>query len=88
MFQRGDFEIVDAVPAGGRRVRAWDFAASQPKPGKQPDWTVGLLMLMVKDTFYVIDVLRGRWKPAEVETNLKNTATQDGQMVTVRMRTV
>jgi phage terminase large subunit-like protein len=42
MFQRGDFEIVDAVPAGGRRVRAWDFAASQQKQGKQPDWTVGL----------------------------------------------
>jgi hypothetical protein len=47
MFQRSDFEIVDAVPAGGRRVRAWDFAASKAKPGKQPDWTVGLRMLMV-----------------------------------------
>jgi predicted phage terminase large subunit-like protein len=84
MFQRGDFEIVDACrPAAGGR--AWDFAASQQKPGKQPDWTVGLRMLMVKDTFYVEDVLRGRWSASEVETNLKNTASQDGQMVTVRM---
>jgi predicted phage terminase large subunit-like protein len=85
MFQRGDFEIVDAVPAGGRRVRAWDFAASQQKHGKQPDWTVGLMMLMVKDTFYVEDVRRGRWSASDVETNLKNTASQDGQAVTVRM---
>jgi predicted phage terminase large subunit-like protein len=44
-----------------------------------------LKMLLVKDTFYIEDVLRGRWSPSEVETNLKNTATQDGQMVTVRM---
>jgi predicted phage terminase large subunit-like protein len=85
MFQRGDFEIVDALPAGGRRVRAWDFAASQQKPGKQPDWTVGLRMLLVKDTFYIDDVRRGRWSASEVETNLTNTASQDGQAVTVRM---
>jgi predicted phage terminase large subunit-like protein len=85
MFQRSDFEVVDAIPAGGRRVRAWDFAASQQKSGKQPDWTVGIRMLMVKDTFYVEDVLRGRWSASDVETKLKNTATQDGLMVTVRM---
>ncbi|WP_343287062.1 phage terminase large subunit [Rhizobium sp. AC27/96] len=85
MFQRGDFEIVEAVPAGARRVRAWDFAASKPKPGRQPDWTVGLGMSYVNGTFYVEDVRRGRWSPAEVEKNLKNTATQDGTFVTVRM---
>jgi predicted phage terminase large subunit-like protein len=85
MFQRGDFEIVDALPAGGRRVRAWDFAASKAKPGTKPDWTVGLRMLLVRDTFYVEDVLRDRWSASEVETKLKNTASQDGQAITVRM---
>lgn len=85
MFQRGDFEIVDAVPAGGKRVRAWDFAATQPKPGKQPDWTVGLRMLKVGGIFYVEDVERGRWSPNDVERKLKNVASQDGQSVTVRM---
>lgn len=85
MFQRGDFEIVDAVPAGARRVRAWDFAASAEKPGKQPDWTVGLKMAWLDGTFYVEDVVRGRWKPSEVETTLKNTATQDGIDTTIRM---
>lgn len=85
MFQRGDFEIVDAVPAGGKRCRAWDFAASKEKPGKQPDWTVGLRMLYVGGTFYVEHVERGRWSPGEVEKKLKNTATQDGIAVTIRM---
>jgi predicted phage terminase large subunit-like protein len=85
MFQRSDFEIVDAVPAGGKRCRAWDFAASQQKPGKQPDWTVGLRMVMVNDTFYVEDVLRGRWSASDVETKLKNTASQDSERVTIRM---
>jgi predicted phage terminase large subunit-like protein len=85
MFQRGDFEIVDAVPAGGKRCRAWDFAASKEKPGKQPDWTVGLKMLYIGGTFYIEHVERGRWSPGEVEKTLKNTATQDGIAVTIRM---
>ncbi len=85
MFQRGDFEIVDAVPAGAKRCRAWDFAATVPKPGKQPDWTVGLRMAHANGVFYVEDVRRDRWSPSDVEKNLKNTATQDGLPVTIRM---
>ncbi|WP_236762495.1 phage terminase large subunit [Agrobacterium tumefaciens] len=85
MFQRGDFEIVDAVPAGAKRCRAWDFAATQPKPGKQPDWTVGLRMAYHGGIFYVEDVRRDRWSPADVEKNLKSTATQDGLLVRIRM---
>ncbi|MGN6537714.1 MAG: phage terminase large subunit [Mesorhizobium sp.] len=85
MFQRGDFEIVDAVPAGARRCRAWDFAATQPKPGKQPDWTVGLRMAHVGGVFYVESVIRDRWSPGDVEKNLKNTATQDGLGIRIRI---
>lgn len=85
MFQRGDFEIVDAVPAGGKKCRAWDFAASKEKPGKQPDWTVGLKMTHVNGVFYIEDVQRGRWTPGEVNTKLKNTASQDGLPVRIRM---
>lgn len=84
LFQRTDFEIVEAVPAGGRRVRAWDYAASKERPGRQPDWTVGLLMKEVRGTFYVEDVIRGRWSASKVETILKNTASQDGVAVTIR----
>lgn len=85
MFQRGDFEIVDAVPAGAKRCRAWDFAATQPKPGKQPDWTVGIRMAHVGGIFYVEDVKRDRWSPADVEKNLKNTASQDGASIRIRI---
>lgn len=85
MFQRGDFEIVDAVPAGAVRCRAWDFAATQPKPGKQPDWTVGLKMAYAAGIFYVEDVRRDRWSPGDVEKNLKATATQDGLGIRIRI---
>jgi predicted phage terminase large subunit-like protein len=85
MFQRGDFEIVDAVPAGGKRCRAWDFAASQERPGTTPDWTVGLRMSRVDGIFYIEAIERGRWSPAEVERRLKNTASQDGPAVTIRL---
>lgn len=86
MFQRGDFEIVDAIPAGrARRVRAWDFAATEVKPGRRPDWTVGLRMVLVGDVFFVEDVVRGQWKPSEVETRLTNTTSQDGTAVRVRI---
>lgn len=85
MFQRSDFEVVDAVPAGAKRCRAWDFAASAEKPGKQPDWTVGLRMAYVNETFYIENVERGRWKPGEVESILKNTASQDGTDILIRM---
>ncbi|HEY0122397.1 MAG TPA: phage terminase large subunit [Rhizobium sp.] len=85
LFQRGDFGIVDAVPAGAKRCRAWDFAASKARPGRQPDWTVGLRMAEAAGIFYVEIIARGRWSPAEVERNLKNMATQDGPTVMIRM---
>ncbi|WP_200863256.1 phage terminase large subunit [Rhizobium freirei] len=85
LFQRGDFEIVEAVPAGARRCRAWDFAASKERHGRQPDWTVGLRIAWVDGIFYIETIARGRWSPAEVERNLKNTASQDGPTVTIRM---
>jgi predicted phage terminase large subunit-like protein len=91
-FRREMFEIVDAVPAGGRSVRAWDFAASEEKAGSDPDWTVGVKVTAVPDrlnpnakTFYVEDVTRFRGAPAAVETALLNLASQDGAGVTIRL---
>ena len=82
MFQRTDFEIVDAAPATPNRVRRWDFAATDPKRQKgsgDPDWTVGLLLSEHRGTYYVEDVVRDRKSPAGVETMLRNTASQDGK---------
>ncbi|KQM37954.1 phage terminase large subunit [Sphingomonas sp. Leaf10] len=86
LFQRSDFEIVDAVPSGAKRtVRAWDFAATEVKAGRRPDWTVGMRVSLIGDVFYVEDVVRGQWKPSAVEQTLTTTASQDGLAVTVRM---
>lgn len=86
MFQRSDFEIVDAIPAGRKQVvRAWDFAATEVKPGRRPDWTVGIRVSLIGDVFYVEDVVRGQWNPSTVEQTLVNTASQDGGDVSVRM---
>jgi predicted phage terminase large subunit-like protein len=86
MFQRGDFEIIplSQLRAGGITVRAWDFAASIPKPGKQPDWTVGLKMRKIGGTYYIIDVVRGRWSAGQVEDKLVSVAEHDTKAVRIR----
>lgn len=86
MFQRTDFEIVEAAPATSNKVRRWDFAATDPKKQKgsgDPDWTVGLLLSEHRGTYYVEDVVRDRKSPAGVETMLRNTASQDGRQVRI-----
>lgn len=85
MFQRGDFEVVEAAPAGGRVVSAWDFAASRLKPGTKPDYSVRLRMRKVNGIFYIEHVLRGQWSAAKVNSQLTNTASQDGYQTTIRM---
>lgn len=83
MFRREWFGLVDAVPANVQRVRAWDFAATEAKPGTDPDWTVGLLMGRQGPLFYVLDVRRVRSTPAGVESLVKQTAVEDGTGVPV-----
>ena len=50
-FRRDQFEIVEALPAVNRWVRGWDFAATEVKPGTDPDFTAGVKI--------------GKWKPPE-----------------------
>lgn len=87
MFQRTDFEVVDAAPATSNKVRRWDFAATDPKEkakqGGDPDWTVGLLLSEHRGIYYVEDVVRDRKSPAGVETMLRNTASQDGKGIKI-----
>lgn len=85
MFQRTDFEIVEAAPATSNKVRRWDFAATDPKKkgSGDPDWTVGLLLSEHRGIYYVEDVVRDRKSPAGVETMLKNTASQDGKRIRI-----
>lgn len=76
--------VLDAVPAGTRCVRAWDIAATVPKPGRDPDWTVGAKMGQMPDGRWIIcDIVRFRGDPAEVEAALRNTAERDGIECTI-----
>lgn len=86
LFKRQWFTIVDAVPAEctGRRVRRWDFAATVEEPGKDPDYTVGVLMS--KDAigrYYIEDVRRFRERSAEVDMAVKAVASQDTKAVPI-----
>ncbi|WP_234705443.1 phage terminase large subunit [Xanthomonas citri] len=90
IFKRAWFEVVEAAPAipAVRKVRRWDFAATDPKkqtkPG-DPDWTVGLRLSEMDGTFYIEHVARDRVSPAGVEKMLKNTALQDGRLIKQRL---
>lgn len=88
MFKRRDLPIKSALPAGTmKRVRAWDFAASEPKAGSRPDWTVGIRVAMniQTRTFWIEKVSRFQAGPAAVHKSVRTTATQDGTGVRIRI---
>ncbi len=84
-FKREWFEIIDAPPADARRVRYWDLAATEPKPGKDPDWTAGALMAEKDGVYYLVDMKRTRTTPRGVEALIKQTAELDGRRVMIGM---
>jgi predicted phage terminase large subunit-like protein len=58
-------------------VRYWDLAATEEKMGRDPDYTVGFLMAKGKKDYFCLDVVRGRWSPADVEQKVFETAISD-----------
>lgn len=78
MFNREELVYVDTLPQDMVRVRGWDLAATKEGSGA---WSVGLLMGMSRGRVYIIDVVRGRWGPAEVEERIKSCAKMDGVSV-------
>lgn len=85
-FRREWFEIVDIAPVDCERVRFWDMAATEAKPGKDPDWTVGCLMGRSKTgVLYIIDIKRLRGTPNANEQLVKQTAEIDGKPIRIRM---
>ena len=78
MFKRDNWIYVDAPPEGGGEiVRGWDLAGSKLKTSP---WTVGVKMMRAfeNDAIYILDVVRIRGEPHEVEALIKSTAKQDG----------
>lgn len=75
IFKRHWFEIVPAPPAGARKCRGWDLAASKTSTSA---FTAGVLMSEMAGVYYIEDVRRERGSPADVERLIKNTAVLDG----------
>lgn len=82
LFKTAKIEPVPAAPADiGPPVRAWDLAATRQVGTTDPDWTVGLkLARRPNGQFIVLDVVRLRGDPAEVEAAIVNTARLDGRV--------
>ena len=86
MFKRSWFSIVPAAPAGLSMVRGWDLAGTVAIKGSDPDWTVGVKLGKSIDGFiYILDVVRFRGSPAEVERTILNTAQQDTKTCAIQL---
>lgn len=91
MFKPGAFstflEPEEVVTSGFKMVRRWDLAATAPRKGRDPDYTVGVLMgrNLSSGAVTIFDVKRLRDRPEVVENVVKSTAAQDGRGVAIRM---
>lgn len=79
LFKAATIPVVDAAPTGGTLVRRWDLAATKQIGSRDPDWTVGVKMARYPDgRFGVLDVVRLRGDPTEVEAAITSMASLDG----------
>lgn len=89
LFSRDWCELVNYVPESDivARVRAWDFAASEPSAtgsNSNPDYTAGVLISKDKyGNYYIEDVKRFRYRTEKVLKEVINTANSDGLDVNV-----
>lgn len=82
LFDVLKLQIVDAIPAGTRFVRAWDLASTEGAG----DWTAGAYIGHVPDgRFIIADMVRFRHGPHDVEAALLNTASQDGKTIHIHI---
>lgn len=86
LFKRHWFDVVEALPADMRWVRAWDLAGTRKTAGNAPDWTVGAKLGRAPNgVFYVADVVRFQGSPGDVEQSIRNRAALDGRGVAIRL---
>jgi predicted phage terminase large subunit-like protein len=84
LFKTAQIRVLDAAPAGGSMVRRWDLAATAAIGTRDPDWTVGVKMAHYQDgSFCVLDVVRFRGGPDEVERTILNIASHDGKGIRI-----
>lgn len=84
LFRVARIPVMDAAPTWSRAVRGWDLAATAAVGTADPDWTVGLQLARLDDgRFVVLDVVRLRGGPDEVEAAIVSAASNDGRNVMI-----
>jgi predicted phage terminase large subunit-like protein len=86
LFKIDCIDVLDASPTRleGVVVRGWDLAATMATGGNDPDWTVGVKLTRdSQGRFVVLDVVRIRGTPHEVEVAIEEAARVDGPSVTI-----
>lgn len=78
-FNTDKISIVASWPSHAKLARGWDIATSEPKPGRDPDYTVGVKLAHADRMTYVLDVVRFRRAPDKVTAKIKTTAIADGR---------
>jgi predicted phage terminase large subunit-like protein len=83
-FKREWCAVVDAAPADLDIVRYWDLAATEKTELNDPDWTVGIKLGRDRNGgYWLLDVVRARANPGDVERLLLDTASKDGKPVKI-----
>src|SRR5882724_7454998 len=83
-FRREWCAVGDQAPADLDIVRYWDLAATEKTELNDPDWTVGIKLGRDRNGgYWLLDVVRARANPGDVEKLLLNTATHDGKRVSI-----
>lgn len=77
-FRTDKISVVKEAPPHLRLARGWDFAATELKEGKDPDWTAGALIGHTEDHTYIIDVRRARVGPEKVLEMVMSSSRSDG----------
>lgn len=80
MFKLQWMQVTKFVPPpSAMRVRRWDLAATLPKPGTDPDWSVGLRMSKWDGKWYIEHVARFRDSAGGVRRKMRALAEADGE---------
>jgi predicted phage terminase large subunit-like protein len=78
----GDWKI---RPAAGLYFKPyWDLAATEKTELNDPDWTLGIKLGRDKNgVYWLLDAVRARANPGDIERLLLDTAERDGKKVTI-----
>lgn len=79
-FHVEQLATVEDYPRHARLARAWDFAVTPETSRSDPDWTVGVKMAWDGKVIYVVDVIRLRGSPDQVEQLVRRTVAADGKI--------